>query len=180
MSFRIQNVKLYESPPGSRTVRDVLRTYGTTPSSVVRELKRLDFRRRNPKQGLQIELSKRLQDLLARSFQKKGLSVYTKGRQCRYSDAIDLRADLAVKRGEDRRGIYVEIEFRPNIYKDLVKFEIGHRSRLVELGVMVVAQNRNHINRRYTTMPEFSKCSEIIEALKPKCPILLIGIDSKA
>ena len=180
MDFKITDVAFYKHPPNTTIVDDILVAYGASLAEIRQALRTYDFVRQKTYQGFQIELGKQLGNLFADLFENKGLRVYTQPREARYSPTIDLRADLVVKGPAHARGIYIEIEFRPNEYKDIVKFEIGHRRRLMELGILVVAQHREHINPDYTTMPEFVRCAKLVAELEPRCPVLLIGIDGEA
>lgn len=179
MDFKSTNVRFYKHPPNNTIVDDVLAAYRVNLNEMKEALENYDFTRRKTYQGFQIELGKQLRDLLRNLFKENGWYVYTQARKVKYSPRIDLRADLVVKAPTNGKGIYIEIEFRPNEYNDIVKFELGHNNRLTELGILAVAQNRDHINPGYTTMPEFDKCRNIIIELQPQCPILLIGIDGE-
>ena len=95
-----------------------------------------------------------------------------------YAPMIVLKSDVGVQSKTNGKRVYIEIEFRPNEFKDIVKFQIGYKHQL-ELGILVVTKNRENINRRYTTMPDYKKCKNIIVALEPECPILLIGLDGE-
>ena len=96
-----------------------------------------------------------------------------------YSDNINYDADIALQKTTDGKKIYFEIEFRPNVEKDLIKFQIGLNSGTLEVAVLIVAINRNSINTRYSTMIEYDKVKLILENIKPNYSILLIGIDGE-
>jgi len=93
-----------------------------------------------------------------------------------YSSALNEQADLAVAKTDGGRRLYIEIEFRPNVEKDLVKFQIGWNCELLGTAMLVLAINRRTINAAYTTMPEFAKFARVIRELRPPYPLLLIGI----
>jgi len=179
MDFRITSVKFYEHPPNTTIVDHTLVAYGTSLNEIEQALRSYHFAWRKTHQGFQVELGEQLRDLFANLFDQKGWRVYSQGRGVRYSPRVDLRADLCASNPATKKGIYIEMEFRPNECKDLVKFEIGHKNRLADLGILVVAQDRDHINPNYTSMPEFAKSRKIVAELRPQCPILLIGIDGE-
>ncbi len=177
MIFKINDVKFYVHP-NENIVKKILEAYQTTFMEIEKELKQYRFSWNNKNQGFQIELSEQLKNLFVKLFiRKNGIVPYTEGNEIKYSSKIDLRADVAIKRYQSNKGVYIEIEFRPNEFKDIVKFEIGYNNQFAELGILIVAQNRKHINPSYTTMPQYNRCKKIIEELKPNCPILLIGIE---
>lgn len=178
MIFKINDVKYY-SYPDEWTVSRILNSFKTSIKEIKELLYNYTFRRENENQGFQIEVAKQLENLLKQFFNDKGFNSYTTVPNVRYSSNIELRADVVIKNRDSRKGIYIEIEFRPNEFKDIVKFEIGYNKDRTTLGILIVAQNRNHINPSYTTMPHFDKCKKIIQELKPRCPILVIGIDGK-
>lgn len=93
-----------------------------------------------------------------------------------YSARLNERADLAIQQPQGESRIYVEVEFRPNVEKDLIKFQIGYNAGRLAAAVLILAIDRNRINPKYTTMPEFSKFAQVIEELRPVYPLLLVGI----
>ncbi|MEI6815553.1 MAG: hypothetical protein WCL14_02995 [Bacteroidota bacterium] len=94
----------------------------------------------------------------------------------KYSNKLNEMPDLElVKEGKKER-IFFELEFRPNVEKDLIKFQIGFNNGRLALGVLIVALDRDTINPSYTTMPQYNKVKNLIDELKPLYPLLLIGI----
>jgi len=94
----------------------------------------------------------------------------------RYSPELNETADLALANGSSERRIFFEVEFRPNAEKDLVKFQIGANRGTLAAAVLILAIDRNNINRSYYTMPEYRKFERIIEELQPNYPLLLLGV----
>jgi hypothetical protein len=94
----------------------------------------------------------------------------------RVSPALNEKADLVIALSSDRPAIYFEIEFRPNVEKDLIKFQIAYNHRRLAAAVLIVAVARGHINAAYTTMPEFAKVNRLLAELAPPYPLLLVGI----
>jgi hypothetical protein len=94
----------------------------------------------------------------------------------RYSPDLNETADLTLTNGSSARHIFFEVEFRPNVEKDLIKFQIGFSRGTLAAAVLILAMDRNNINRSYRTMPEYSKFERIIEDLQPNYPLLLLGI----
>jgi hypothetical protein len=94
----------------------------------------------------------------------------------RVSPSLNEKADLVLALDPDRPAIYFEIEFRPNVEKDLIKFQIAYNHRRLAAAVLVVAVARGRVNAAYTTMPEFGKVSRLLAELAPPYPLLLVGI----
>jgi hypothetical protein len=97
----------------------------------------------------------------------------------RVSPALNEQADLVVALDPDHPAIYFEIEFRPNVEKDLIKFQIAYNRKRLAAAVLVVAIARRRVNAGYTTMPEFAKVSRLLAELAPPYPLLLVGIDGE-
>lgn len=94
----------------------------------------------------------------------------------RVSPNLNEKADLALAKASNGPAIYFEIEFRPNVEKDLIKFQIAHNQARLAAGILVVATDRGRVNPGYTTMPEFEKVARILRELSPPYPLLLVGI----
>lgn len=63
-----------------------------------------------------------------------------------YSGRLNEEADLAFSTSKTDRRIYIESEFRPNVEKDLVKFQIGWNAQLLGVALLVLAINPREIN----------------------------------
>ncbi len=131
-----------------------------------------------PDQGYQKILASELEQHLRTDL----LSEVVKHTSSNYCPRLNEKADFALGRdGTDQR-IYVEIEFRPNVEKDLVKFQIGYNSELLAAAVLILSSDRRTINPpkrssiRYPTMPEFAKFIKVIRELRPNYPLLVCGI----
>ena len=173
MNFKISNVKHYVSPPGLNVDR-ILNTYGTSLVDMKNAMKNKVFVHKRIDKGFQMDLAKQLEDLLKIHF-RTGEYYYMGG----YSPRMREKPDVAIGREGRPKKIFIEIEFRPNEHKDIVKFLIGHKKQTLELGILIVAMNREVINKNYSTMPEYEKCVQTIEELQADCPILVMGIEGK-
>lgn len=126
-----------------------------------------------PRTGYQMAIAAELERHLARGL----LSPPDRVRGgTQYSPALAEQADAAVEIPKLGKRIYIEVEFRPNVEKDLVKFQIGHNSGRLLLGILVLAIDRNAINPGYTSMPEYRKFVRLIKELAPVYPLALYGI----
>ena len=114
---------------------------------------------------------------LRAALKQPGLNPQIRRRDARYSGDLEHNADVVVWRANEQRGVFIEIEFRPNFEKDLVKFRIGHHSTRLDLGVLLVATDRRAIRGSYTTMPEFGKVCEVVRLFRPDHPLLVLGIE---
>ena len=114
-------------------------------------------------------IKRHLQNTLTSSY---GLSLASD----RYSPKLNESADLALARDSSGKRIFFEVEFRPNVEKDLVKFQIGENRGTLAAAVLILAIDRTNINRAYSTMPEYDKFERIIQELRPSYPLVLLGI----
>jgi hypothetical protein len=96
----------------------------------------------------------------------------------RYSPNLGEKADLAIG-ANGGRSLFFEIEFRPNVEKDLVKFHIGHLQKRLAAAILILSLDRNRLNPGYGTMPQYDKFVRVITEFQPQYPLLLIGIDGE-
>lgn len=172
MNFKISNIECYASPFGLK-VDEILHTYGTSLADMKNAMKNEVFVHRRIDKGFQMDLAEQLETLLKGLFRTGGFYSYPAG----YSPKMREVPDVEVGQKGCQKRIFIEIEFRPNEHKDIVKFLIGHKKQILELGILIVAVNREVINKDYTTMPEYKKCVQTLEELQADCPILVMGIE---
>ncbi len=172
VNFKINNVEHYTSPSGLNA-DEILNAYGTSLVDMKNAMKKKTFVHCHIDKGFQMDLAEQLETLLKLLFRSGGSYLYMDG----YSPAMRETPDVEVGQKGCAKRIFIEIEFRPNEHKDIVKFLIGHKKQTLELGILIVAINREAINRKYSTMPEYEKCRKTIEELQSDCPILVMGID---
>jgi hypothetical protein len=121
--------------------------------------------------GFQLDLGPTIERHFASSLADNGLH----SANTRYSPNLNENADLAFGRDYAGTRVYVEIEFRPNVEKDLVKFQIGANAGSLAAAVLILTTDRTSVNAAYTTMPEFAKFERVIDELRPAYPLLLLG-----
>lgn len=173
MSYRITKVEV-ACFPSNEAVGSAVGAFGIS----VDELRGLieEFQctaSRRPGVGYQQHIADELERHLTRRLRARGdLQTAT----TRYSPVLGERADLAIAGREGGRRLYFEIEFRPNVEKDLVKFQIGWNRERLAAAVLVLAVDRQAVNPQYTSMPEFAKFARVIGELRPVYPLLLVGI----
>lgn len=100
--------------------------------------------------GLQQYLANTIKSHLRSTFTgSHGLSLASD----RYSPELAENADLALAGDSSGARIFVEIEFRPNAEKDLVKFQIGRNRGTLAAGVLILAIDRRTSTRVTTRCP---------------------------
>ena len=175
MTFKISNVEHYVSPSGLN-VDEILNAYGSSLTDMKKTMMDAELVHRNRTKGFQIELAEQLKSVLERHFRGLGGQLYSGSG---YSPAMRETADVAVSRRGYSKKIFIEIEFRPNEHKDIVKFLIAYRNGSLDLGILIVAKDWEKINPTYHTMPIYDKCKLIITELRDECPMLLMGLDGQ-
>ena len=121
--------------------------------------------------GFQLDLGPSLQKHLSSSLAVDGIRTVS----TRYSSNLNENADLAFGRDYNGPRVFFELEFRPNVEKDLVKFQIGANAGALAAAVLILAADRKCVNPAYTTMPEFAKFARVITELQPTYPLLMLG-----
>lgn len=125
--------------------------------------------------GYQQSIAGHLQEHLQSALAKPPLQQ----RSSRVSPNLNEQADLVLALNSQCPAIFFEIEFRPNVEKDLIKFQIAFNHRRLSAAILIVAIRRDSVNRAYTTMPEFEKVSRLLAELAPPYPLLLVGISGQ-
>jgi hypothetical protein len=179
MNFKISNVEHYTSSR-ELNVDEILKTYGTSLANIKKTMTDAVFVYRNLTEGFQKELAKQLKTAIEKHFQEVREQLYYGGR---YSPTMRETPDVAVGLKEHSKKIFIEIEFHPSEYKDIVKFLIGYKMQTLELAILIVPIDRKTITKyspgRYGTMTEFRKCVQIVKELQPDCPIWIMGFEGK-
>lgn len=173
MTFRVGQVVVDYFPDPAR-VREVLEDQRLPEGLLVSVLKGFaSDSLRSPGRGYQKVLAAELAAYLRQVLAGNGVVAVSDHKYC---SRLKERADVVLARDEVGPRVFFEIEFRPNVEKDLVKFQIGHNSCRLAVGILIMAADRQSINPEYTTMPVFSKFRKVIRELSPSYPLLLCGI----
>jgi hypothetical protein len=175
VAFRLTEIQT-ASFPSADALEVTLADYGTGVADLVSALR--SFTGGIPASspgGYQQYLARHLEQFLSAHLTAK---PGVRSASPKYSPNLGERADVAVG-VEGKPSLYVEIEFRPNVEKDLAKFQIGHHTGRLAVGILILALSRKRLNADYSTMPEFAKFVRIVPEFRPQHPLLLIGIDGE-
>ena len=176
MAFKITDVTA-EMFPTREAVVAALEPYQLSPANIEQQIHQfVCSSQREPGKGYQQYLAPELERYLRDTFTKQGR---LKTKSNKYCSELNENADLVLGSDDVELRIYFEIEFRPNVEKDLVKFQIGCNSNRLGAAVLILANNRKEINPDYSTMPEFHKFVRVIRLLNPSYPLLLLGISGE-
>jgi len=125
--------------------------------------------------GLQYELSKKIENIILKTFKSK--STIQKQNKKYDIKNLNYRYDIYMKYINIE--YYFEIEFRPNVEKDLIKFQmiyntIHDKSKFI--AVLIVANNKNDINPNYKSMTEYENTIKKINLINPDYNLIVINI----
>ena len=162
--------------PSPRHVSDAFAQLGLVPESFESCVKTFaSTRPRSDSRGYQVDLAVDLVEHLGQGIVEMGIPAHTRGAAMRYSAVLREKADLVFGDPSGTRG-FVEVEFRPNVEKDLIKFQIGHNAGRLAVAVLLVALDRRQINPSYTTMPEYTKVVRVVTELHIGYPLVVVGV----
>jgi hypothetical protein len=173
MTVRIAEVT-HRAWPDKERLRAALKPFSLSPGKIAAAISSCVHTRESYHQG-------GLQQFLASTIERHLDTALTSGTKLsraddRYSPELNERADFALAYDHSKPRVFFEVEFRPNVEKDLVKFQIGANRGTLAAAVLILAMERGNINVSYTTMPEDHKFERIIQELMPTYPLLLVGI----
>jgi len=172
MAFKVTEVS-HHCWPSEAFVEQALGTFGLSIRQVREGLSNFVHpRAADPSRGFQQDLAGTLKQHL-REYLGQVANLKVVG--SRYSPKLNEEADLAFGSSYNGPRLFIEIEFRPNVEKDLVKFQIGANTGTLVVAILVLALERNNINPGYKTMPEYPKFVRVIEELHPSYPLLMLG-----
>lgn len=173
MGFKITGVHA-EHFPAKKDVELALEGFGLSEGDICAALSSYvtDVSRKDG-EGFQKHLAASIEDHIKKALTNESVSSTY---DTRYSPSLNEKADIALRSIKTAKRLYFEIEFRPNVEKDLVKFQIGHNKGNLIMAVLVLAYDRTQINPDYATMPEYDKFRKVIRELNPPYPLLMVGI----
>lgn len=126
--------------------------------------------------GYQTDLAEDLKGYLEKTLRRDGLHPTRARHELAYSRTLNEHAEFGLVHDGSSRRVFVEIEFRPNFEKDLIRFQIGASEGILAAAVMVLAIDPRSIDAAHTTMPTYEAVTKVVEALRPSYPLILIGL----
>lgn len=126
--------------------------------------------------GYESDLAEDLKGYLAKSLQRDGLRPTGNRLHLMYSPALNDHADFGLVHERSNRTIFVEIAFRPNYERDLLKFQVGASEGTMAAAVLVLSIDPKSIDASVATMPTYDAVLKVLDALKPSYPLVVIGL----
>jgi hypothetical protein len=127
MIFRVSEVMTAHFPD-SQSVKNALQVHGVAENNILAALHAFECTAPGDTlEGFQKRIAVELQNHLKIALVDNNVII---NQDTRYCLQLNERADLALARSGSAKRIYFEIEFRPNVEKDLVKFQIGNKPKL--------------------------------------------------
>jgi hypothetical protein len=124
----------------------------------------------------QADLAEDLKGYLEKTLPRDGLRPTRQRHDLTYSRSLNEHAEFGLVHERSNRRVFVEVEFRPNYERDLLKFQIGATEGILAAAVMVLAIDPKSIDAAHTFMPEYESVVKVIDALRPSYPLILIGL----
>ena len=126
--------------------------------------------------GYESDLAEDLKGYLARALQREGLRPTSNRSHLSYSRSLTDHADFGLVHERTNRVLFVEMGFRPNYERDLLKFQIGASEGTLAAAVLVLSIDPKSIDATVATLPTYDAVTRVVEALNPSYPLLLVGL----
>ena len=126
--------------------------------------------------GYESDLAEDLKGYLAKALQRDGLRPTSNRSHLTYSRSLPDHADFGLVHERSNRVLFVEMEFRPNYERDLLKFQIGASEGTLAAAVLVLSIDPKSIDAAVATLPTYDAVTRVVEALNPSYPLLLVGL----
>ena len=126
--------------------------------------------------GYQLDLAADLEQYLEGAVRRDGLRATRRRQELTYSSSLDRHADFGLVHDASGRRVLFEVEFRPDVERDLVQFQIGANGGVLALGVMIVTIDRKALNPADTTMPEYGPVLKVVSEFRPSYPLVVVGL----
>jgi hypothetical protein len=126
--------------------------------------------------GYRTDLAEDLKGYLEKTLHRDGLRPTRARHDLAYSRTLDEHAEFGLVHESSNRRVFFEMEFRPSLEKDLIRFQVGASEGILAAAVMVLSIDPKSIDAAFTTMPTYEAATKVVEALRPSYPLILIGL----
>jgi hypothetical protein len=126
--------------------------------------------------GYDADLAEDLKGYLAKALQHEGIRPTSNRLHLNYSRSLNDHADFGLVHERSNRTVFIEMGFRHNYERDLLKFQIGASEGTLAAAVLVLSIDPKTIDATFSTMPSYESVTKVIEALKPSYPLVVIGL----
>jgi hypothetical protein len=72
--------------------------------------------------------------------------------------------------------VFVEIGFRHNYERDLLKFQIGSSEGILAAAILVLSIDPKSIDAAVANVPSYEAVTKVVEVMRPSFPLVLIGL----
>lgn len=126
--------------------------------------------------GYDADLAEDLKGYLAKTLQREGLRPTSNRLHLAYSRSLNDHADYGIIHERSNRTVFIEMGFRHNYERDLLRFQIGASEGTLAAAVLVLSIDPKSMDAALTTMPTYESVVKVIEVLKPSYPLVVIGL----
>jgi hypothetical protein len=126
--------------------------------------------------GYESDLAEDIKGYLAKALQRDGLRPTTDRSQLHYSRSLPDHADFGLVHERSNRVLFVEIAFRPDYERDLLKFQIGSSEGILAAAILVLSIDPKSIDASVATLPSYEAVTKVVEVMRPTFPLVMIGL----
>ena len=126
--------------------------------------------------GYESDLAEDIKGYLARALQHEGLRPTSNRLHLHYSRSLPDHADFGLVHERSNRVVFVEIGFRPNYERDLLKFQIGSSEGILAAAILVLSIDPKSIDASIATLPSYESVTRVVEVMRPTFPLVTIGL----
>jgi hypothetical protein len=176
MAYCISEVRHREFPD-AKVVSAALSALGITLEEVIAAFRGyICPLSRTSGKGYESGLAEDIKGYLGRALQRDGLRPTGNRSQLNYSRSLPDHADFGLVHERSNRVLFVEIGFRPNYERDLLKFQIGASEGTLAAAILVLSIDPKSIDASVATLPAYEAVIKVVEVMRPTFPLVMIGL----
>jgi hypothetical protein len=126
--------------------------------------------------GYESDLAEDIKGYLAKALQRDGLRPTSNRSHLNYSRSLPDHADFGLVHERSNRVVFVEIGFRHNYERDLLKFQIGSSEGILAAAILVLSIDPKSIDAAVANVPSYEAVTKVVEVMRPSFPLVLIGL----
>jgi hypothetical protein len=175
MSFCITEVR-HKAFPDAATVSNALASVGISLGELVGTFKGYVCSLTPNSRGFHSELADQLKSLFEQAWRREGLRPTRQRHDLAYSHVLNHHADFGLVHEATNRRVLCEVEFGPNLEKDLINFQIGANEGLLATGVLLVPIDRATAGTALIGIADYEAVIKVVGVLRPTYPLLVVGL----
>ena len=126
--------------------------------------------------GYESDLAEDIKGYLGKALQRDGLRPTNNRSLLNYSRSLPDHADFGLVHERSNRVVFIEIAFRHNYERDLLKFQIGSSEGIMAAAILVLSIDPKSIDASVATLPSYEAVSKVVDVMRPTFPLVMIGL----